>query len=361
MIGGAPRSGDGGPNDAAIASFLPNSDYWVSAPLVRQAIGAWAYSLAGADRRPTPEAVRTAVGVACAIRELALELERGVRPASAAARSPDAPLPVPADGALLGERAGVAARDVAKAVELLAASGVADFERAAGVATVSLSNSVLAQLPAVARLAWAEARDRLRRVDASVAPALAVLRELGSQVGAVDDALAVPALRVSVRDLEDTTGYGRSTVSTALDALERARLLDIETRAGRTTRFGLRPAAFGRPDELPRPSVQDVLPDRRGPVAGFGTLPTGSGPGLAGAPLEEGAGLAETPAVPSISQSSAQSPGHTGAPVLLGSFAGIPVYAPLGTPLVVECDAHGRWTCQVGPFLRLGPVDPPGR
>lgn len=45
------------------------------------------------------------------------------------------------------------------------------------------------------------------------------------------------------------------------------------------------------------------------------------------------------------------------APVLLGSFAGTPIYAPPGTPLVVECDADGRWSCRVGPYLQLGPVD----
>jgi hypothetical protein len=42
--------------------------------------------------------------------------------------------------------------------------------------------------------------------------------------------------------------------------------------------------------------------------------------------------------------------------VLVGTFAGTPIYAPAGTPLVVECDAEGRWSCRVGPFLQLGPV-----
>jgi hypothetical protein len=47
-----------------------------------------------------------------------------------------------------------------------------------------------------------------------------------------------------------------------------------------------------------------------------------------------------------------------GAPVLLGHFGGTPIYGPPGTPLVVDCDADGRWTCRVGPLLTLGPVAP---
>jgi hypothetical protein len=49
-------------------------------------------------------------------------------------------------------------------------------------------------------------------------------------------------------------------------------------------------------------------------------------------------------------------PAGAGAVVLVGTFAGTPIYAPAGTPLVVECDAEGRWSCRVGPFLQLGPV-----
>lgn len=353
MLG--PASG----SDASVASFLRHSDHWVSASAIRQAIGAWAYSLGGNDRRrPTPEAVRAAVGVACAIRELTLELHRGVRPGGADIQSVDALPPAPADAALLGERAGCTARDVEQAVELLCTAGVVERQRSGSGATVSLSHTILAPHPAVARLGWAEARDRLRRVEASLAPALAVLRELAAQIGAIDDQETVPALRASVRDLEDATGFGRSTISTALDALERARLLDVETRAGRTTRFGLRPAAFGRPDEPPRTGVQDVLRVGGEPIEQPRTPSTGASFGLAGATAAEG--RVPTGVVPAAAlRPPAGSPTSTAAPVLLGSFGGTPIYAPPGTPLVVACDKHGRWTCQVGPLLQLGPIDPP--
>lgn len=47
------------------------------------------------------------------------------------------------------------------------------------------------------------------------------------------------------------------------------------------------------------------------------------------------------------------------APIYLGEFAGTPIFAPPGTPLIVECDRNGRWTCRVGPLLRLSPVGSP--
>jgi hypothetical protein len=204
-----------------------------------------------------------------------------------------------------------------------------------GGATGTLSGDVLAPQPAVARLAWDEARRRVRAVPGSLAPALAVLREMAASLGALADGEAPPPVRVSVRDLEERTGYGRSTVAEALGTLERARVLDIESRAGRTTRFTLRPAAFGQADEPPRGAM--AAPPAAEPALAS-VLP-------AAAPAAASHGVSAGAAV-------------RGAPVLLGHFGGTPIYGPPGTPLVVDCDADGRWTCRVGPLLTLGPVAP---
>jgi DNA-binding transcriptional ArsR family regulator len=163
-----------------------------------------------------------------------------------------------------------------------------------------------------------------------------VLREMAASLGALAEGEA-PPVRVSVRDLEERTGYGRSTVAEALGTLERARLLDVESRTGRTTRFTLRPAAFGQVDEPPR-GVVAALPQVEPTLATVlpAALPT------------------PTPARQGASAGTAV----RGAPVLLGHFAGTPIYGPPGTPLVVDCDADGRWTCRVGPLLTLGPVAP---
>jgi DNA-binding transcriptional ArsR family regulator len=291
--------------------------------------------------------VRVAVGVACAVRELALDPDRR-RWSEHGAEMADPLRPVPLDTAALSERAGVSPRDVEASLALLASARVVTLQYGAAAATVALSEAVLAPLPAVARVAWPAVRSRLLQVEASSVPALAVLRELAAQLGALDDGAEVPPLRISVRALEDATGFGRSTVSEALAALERARLLDIETRAGRTTRFSLRPAAFGRADEPPR-----VMPEGAG--LGDGMVPASvAGEGSSGAAVAP-----PSPAVmvnPAANSGTGSSPRPGVASVLVGEFAGTPIYAPPGTALVVECDDQGRWSCRVGPFLQLGPV-----
>ena len=45
---------------APVATVVAAADHWVSAAAIRQAIGAWAYSLGAGERRPGNEAVRVA-------------------------------------------------------------------------------------------------------------------------------------------------------------------------------------------------------------------------------------------------------------------------------------------------------------
>ena len=134
-----------------------------------------------------------------------------------------------------------------------------------------------------------------RATDASIPAALAVLAEIGRATGPGGDAGEAPFIRYSVRDVEGATRFSRSTVSMALTALERVGLIAVDT------------------------------PRRPSPA---------------------------TPAdAPSMTSDAAhQAP----AAVYVGEFAGTPIFAPPGTPLIVECGSDGRWTCRVGPLLRLG-------
>jgi hypothetical protein len=250
---------------------------------------------------------------------------------------------MPYEPARLAELAGVAVRDAERALGVLQGAGVVRRTGGGAAARVALDAGVLAPLPAAARVDWAAVRRRLADVGAAVGAPLAVLRALGERLGAVDPTDAAPALppvRASVRDLEDATRFGRSTVSEAVAALVRARVVDADTRAGHTGRFVVRPAAFGLPDEAPAGRAA-AAPPASVPATGARAA------GPAGAPA----------ALPSAAAPAGGHPAPAaGAAVLVGTFAGTPIYAPAGTPLVVECDAEGRWVCRVGPFLQLGPV-----
>jgi hypothetical protein len=341
---------------AAAARPLRGADLWVSAAAVRQAIGAWAYTRAGGEPHPGDDVVRAAVGVACAIAELAADAARTDAPwAGAGADGPGDALTgaVAADPARLADLAGVSARDAERALAVLDGAGL--VRRGGADARVALVADALAPLPTVARLAWPEVRRRLAAAGAGVGAPLAVLRAVAERVGAVDLAGGMgtaPPVRASVRDLEDATRFGRSTVSEAVAALVRARVLDADTRAGHTGRFVLRPPAFGLSDPDPEPVA---------PPAGARVAPAGPPPPAAYQAPPRGPALAGPATVgsPPVGSAPGGQPAPAGAPVLVGTFAGTPIYAPAGTPLVVECDADGRWVCRVGPFLQLGPVAAP--
>lgn len=335
----------------ATRSLVEDSDHWVAPAAVRQAIGAWAYTLGPSERRPSEQAVREAVAVACAVRELSDAVEHTRWTAPAGAGDPEAGRALRLDVPALAACAGLGDRDVLAALSLLEQVGVVSRQVSSAGPRITLSDHVLTPQPGPSRVAWDVVRRRVRAVGGSVGPALAVLRELAAALGPMvgDD---IAPVRLSVRDLEERTGFGRSTVAESLDGLARVRLLDVESRAGRTARFTLRPATFGLPDEAPAPSL---APEPRGAAANVGHVPAWTAPpaGLSHPPAHapSAAAIAALPApVPP-----AAAPGVS-ASVLLGEFAGTPIYGPPGTPLVVACDAEGRWTCQVGPFLRLGPA-----
>ncbi len=346
--------------------------WWVSPDAVREAIGAWAAtSRAGRVRpgpeRPSAETIRTAVGVACAIAELAAGMPDSPDAVSLQARleggrAEDASRfalmrPVPYDLRRLGDLAGAGLRDVERALDVLYGAGVVAQPNGAR-GPLALAPDAIVPAPAVASIGWAAVRERLGAVGAAIAAPCAVLRALAEQADAAGDGTRTAdgpgaPVRLSVRDLEGLTGFGRSTVSDAVAALVRARLLDVDTRAGHTGRFVLRAAAFGAPDDAP--AVQS------GATTGLSPAPV-PGAGAAGSAAPRGAVRAQAaaaPDAPGAAPISGPVVGASGAaPALIGSFAGTPIYAPAGTPLVVECDAAGRWSCRVGPYLQLGPIGP---
>lgn len=328
------REGLSGPSVTPLAG---GADLWVSPAIVRERIGAWAYAHAAEAERPGAAEVRRALAVAAAVAESAHAIWRDPE------ETPLWEVDVAADEAELARRSRLASRDVAGALELLVRTGVVASTRNPGARSdeLRLAHEVLEPAPAVAQVVWDSARARLEAAGAGAAAALAVLRELARASGPVPDATRAPFVRYSVRELEAATLFGRSTVSEALGALERARLITLDARRGQTMRCALAPAAFGH--ELPGPVAEAPPPPS-----------TTVGDERSQAPAARGRGAA-VPPLP------APTPASSAAPVLLGEFAGTPIYAPAGTPLVVECDAEGRWSCRVGPLLKLGPVTPPER
>lgn len=380
---------------------LPTAtDLWVSAAAVRQQIGAWAYGALRESQRPDASAERRAVAVANAVAELGH-------------RVPDARFGGAADGALpdrevvvhrdeIEELTGLAGEAAADALKLLLDCGVLEVATDASSQTpdalplesprkfarrVRLAGAVCQPAPAVARIQWAAVRARLAeggvRTGGLPAP-LAVLRELAWATGPVADPEMAPTVRCSARELEAATRFGRSTVSEALATLERARLIRVEARRGQTLRCGLAAAAFGLPDErmpdaqmsaaqMPAaPVPQTRAPDTRSsklPFQAPRSVTTDERSVVAVSPPERSIAAdvsreaepltgAESPTQGRNSETSrdqAHRPAPTGV-VRLAEFAGTPIYAPAGTPITIECDAAGNWTCRVGPHLRLGPI-----
>ncbi len=356
------------PPAAALPSIVAAAGHWVSSAAIRKAVGAWAYSLSGSDQRPTDADTREAVAVASAFTELvqdpAARRWRDGREAEGSAASAAAEVGdrfrdrIVLDPRELGRRSGLSDRTVEAAIALLVAARVlAQHTDPAGI-TGCITPAVWAPAPAVATVRWDSVRSRLDAVGASVAPAMAVLRELATDVGAVDSTGAGPAVRTSVRELEHRTAYGRGTVAAALQALERGGLIALETRAGRMTRFTICEVAFGRGtdggDALRPSATESVRARRDGPLRNPGRASGAAEP--VGGPQSS---VLEAPIASATDTATGRSAPTTGTAVPIGEFGGTPIYAPLGTPVTLECDADGRWSCRVGPFLRLGPLGPP--
>lgn len=179
-----------------------------SSALVRQAL----------EVRGIPDTVvRSATALTTAISE-------GGRAGEAAARL---------TAADLSDRTGLSAAEVAGGLQALHAAGIVED---AGASQLRLDPDVLCTLPALSKLNWEESRRSLQRQGARIAPALALLRELGRLSPLARDG-AGEWLQPSVQQLAAETLYGRTAVTQAIGELCRAGLLE---KADQPTRSGLR-------------------------------------------------------------------------------------------------------------------------
>ena len=327
---GAPVAGTG-PHTLRTATVM-----WVSAGAIRTRLAAWGMGQGRAARGIMSDVgLRTAIGVAAAI----VELEGD--PAWARWGNSDSPVDAGASGvredvAELARRSGFPAARVREALTALAGGGVVARTTMAGDTVVRVENDARVVAPRCAQVAWAHVRAVLVAHGVALPAPLAVLRALTSRVDAAEDeGSGDVSVRASVRDLADDTHFGRSAVTDAVAALEAARLLAVETRAGRVTRFTITPSSFG------------VAVGHADAGASAGRLTM-----LQPDPEHASAVVFRQRDMPRAAVSD-----HAWS-ALIGTFGETEIRAPRGTPLTLEQDDVGRWYCRVGPHLRLGPLDP---
>lgn len=147
----------------------------------------------------------------------------------------------------LATLSGLLAGEVQRGWARLEERALVEVERAAdGRERLRVAPEVLCDLPALSELAGEAVRARLQR-EGTLAPALAVLREVARRAGAERSS----PVRASVDELAGDTLYGRTAVKQALAQLERAGLLQ-RTLAGRQMELTLTEAAF-EPGAAPSP------------------------------------------------------------------------------------------------------------
>lgn len=153
---------------------------------------------------------------------------------------------VPESVAGLAERTGGSENEVLAALRLLLETNVLASVHAAGRRHLRLGEDAFEELPALARLDGPAVRRRLESVGASVAPALAVVREFAVLSGGYSDVTQPgPWIGASLAHLSETTFFKRTAVSNALRDLDTARLVERSMRAGRQHGYRLLPTAFG--------------------------------------------------------------------------------------------------------------------
>lgn len=313
-------------------SLSAGRDRFVSVAALQDLLARWAAPLPRA-RQPDDARRRAAVAVACALAEPAAAnaghagwdtAERGV------AERADA----------LAESAGLTSAQVQGALALLVAAAAVERISAGGERRLRLADGLVAEEPALARVAWPVVRDRIRAAGASVLPAQAVLRAIARQSGAVPAGGTAPVISCTQESLAHETLLGRTAVVSALRALVEAGLMERAARRGTWTECRLLPAAYG----AAAPSVRAAPPDREVPL-GF----TVDGESLPAAPAARSPG------------DDARAPVAAGMTLEVGGVRvplapGTTVEPPPGATITIEIDADGRRFVSLGPGIRLGPL-----
>ena len=208
-----------------------------------------------AKRRPSDTDRRTAATVAAALGEVIREQWD----------AQDEPwrTEVPESLADLARRAGASENEVTAALRLLADADVLAAVMVGGQRRLRLCEEAFEEAPALARMDGDVVRDRLDAVRASVAPALAVLRELAlASRGVRDVGQPGPWIQASLARLSEATFFKRTSVSKALSELEAARLVERSARSGKQHSYRLLPSVFG--GDVPELSGALPTDDSRG-------------------------------------------------------------------------------------------------
>jgi hypothetical protein len=394
----------------------------VSATAVREALGAWA-ALQPVGRRPDATAWRDAVAVAVGLDETARRLLRGADDATAPW---DAPVTVAAQPRELARQVGLPPERVRQVVDWLVSARLADLvERVGDEWSVRLRATLLADAPVLAAISWDAVRTRLWRAaavggradaqapgaadgaldvgidgatDGALPAALAVVRELARRTTPGARA-AAHFERLTVLELGELTGFGKSALRTGVAACVRAALVEVRTRERVASYYRLLPGAFGH-DAAPAPvadlSAAPALGPAAGPAAGPAPALGPDGPPTphaghsvravgrrpvvpvdasvapavsaapdagviaavpTGIPAPAPASPLASPLTSHLASSLASPPaaGPAAAPAAVLEIGGVPFPLPPGVHPTLEQDVDGRYWYRVG-AVRLGPL-----
>jgi hypothetical protein len=153
---------------------------------------------------------------------------------------------IPESTADLVRRTGASENEVCAGLRLLMESDVVASVQAAGQRRLRLSQETFEEVPALARMDGGAVRRQLDSIGASVAPALAVIRELAVVSGGhTDTSQPGPWIEASLAHLSEATFFKRTAVSKALSDLESAGLIQRSARSGKLHSYRLLPTVSG--------------------------------------------------------------------------------------------------------------------
>jgi len=335
----------------------------VSSHAIRERVGAWA-AVQLATRRPDAAAWRDAGAVAAGLGEIAAEL---LVPPQARETPPwEIRVPVPADVADLSARTLLPHARVRAMVDLLVSAETFDLiERLGDAWTVRARADVYETAPVLASIIWRVVRRRLSAVAGGPA-ALALIRELarrtspGSRAGQHFE-------RLTVSELSDATGYGKSALRSALSACETANLIEVRTRVRVSSYWRLSPAVFDSTDAMftaPDVDHRRRSSDADAPAGPHGlqtpaSVPPSPAPSRTSNQASTPAPAAPVPVVGMansrrVSEDVARG-AETRSPAAVLDIAGVRFPLPPGVQPDLVCDDDGSYWYKIG-AVRLGPL-----
>ena len=301
------------------------------------------------DQQASDAARRAALGVACAVAEIALGTD------VTADRSLWT-VEVPEELHDLVERTGLPVRDVREGLRILTAAGVVDRVVARTANRLRLAEDAVGAAPVLARVAWGDLRTVLRAHGASVAPALAVTRAVAARTAGIRADHVGDPVALTQQELAATTLFGRTAVVAALRSLADIGALTVEARRGTWTECRLGPAVFGgEAYRTPSSGMSPTAVD-----AGVAATRAAAAPPVVVQHTALGGSQRQVPSVQGTPPASGLA-GGTGMSMEIGGVLvplqpGMSVQPPPGAQLVIEIDPDGRRYLRIDASIRLGPL-----